>query len=172
MLSIQLWRAGQVDRERFLRLYELYSYDFSEIYQLDVDELGSYGHKDLIGCWSEQDRYPILFRVDEMLGGFAIVDHRSYLTGDSNTWDMAEFFVLRKYRRLGVGSFVAMRLFDMFPGRWEVRQAAKNLGAQAFWRCVISEYTNQAFSEVVLHDERWQGPVQYFASRAASSSLL
>lgn len=166
-MPIEIWQATSADRGRFRRLYELYSYDFSDIYQLDVDDTGSYGTDDLAGCWVESWRIPFLFRVDRKLAGFAIVDRRSHVTSDPDVWDMAEFFVLRKYRRCGIGRYVAEALFAMFPGQWEVRQAAKNMGAQAFWRRVINDYTHSLYTEVIMHDERWHGPVQRFLSGAS-----
>ena len=60
---------------------------------------------------------------------------------------MDEFFVMRKYRRIGVGSAFATRLFDMFPGRWEVAEVAPNTNGAAFWRAVIGKYTDGHFEE-------------------------
>jgi predicted acetyltransferase len=34
---------------------------------------------------------------------------------------MSEFFVLRKYRRQGIGRTAAVELFERFPGPWRVR---------------------------------------------------
>lgn len=69
---------------------------------------------------------------------------------------------MRKYRGRGIGEQVATRIFDLFPGKWEVRQTAKNTGAQAFWRKVMGKYTANRFAEVFLNDDRWHGPVQLF----------
>src|SRR5690349_18686098 len=132
-MSIQIVAASLGERATFSQLYELYSYDFSEIVGLDVGEDGRYGVDDLAGCCSEPWRRPFLIRVDGKLAGFAIVDCRSRLTGDAEIFDMAEFFIMRKYRRQGIGANVAMHLFDRFPGQWEVRQSARNDQAQAFW---------------------------------------
>jgi predicted acetyltransferase len=77
---------------------------------------------------------------------------------------MAEFFILRKFRRQRVGERAAVLLFDRFPGRWEVRQRSSNQPATAFWRSAIGRYTR--FEEELIDDERWRGPVQRFASRA------
>ncbi|MGZ3680674.1 MAG: GNAT family N-acetyltransferase [Ktedonobacterales bacterium] len=115
-MPIELWQAASVDQERFRRLYELYSYDFSDIYQLDVDDTGSYGSDDLTGCWVESWRMPFLFRVDGKPGGFAIVDRRSHMTSDPDVWDMAEFFVLRKYRRRRIGRHVQITLHGAADG--------------------------------------------------------
>ena len=50
---------------------------------------------------------------------------------------MAEFFVMRKYRRLGVGRRTAEEIFSRFPGSWTVRQQHTNSAATAFWRSII-----------------------------------
>ena len=75
---------------------------------------------------------------------------------------IAEFFVMRKYRRMGVGRTAAFAAFEQFPGHWEVSQIFQNLPAQHFWRKVIAEYTHGNYREVVLDNEVWQGPVQTF----------
>ena len=75
---------------------------------------------------------------------------------------IAEFFIMRKYRRRGIGCAVACQIFDRFPGKWEVQQMVSNQRAQFFWRRVIAHYTNGQYHEVTLHDERWHGPVQFF----------
>lgn len=59
-----------------------------------------------------------------------------------NPHNIAEFFVMKKYRRKGVGRVAAMKIFDMFHGGWEISQWINNLPAQNFWGKVIAEYTN------------------------------
>jgi predicted acetyltransferase len=75
-------------------------------------------------------RKAFLFRVEGALAGFALV-----FTGEPH--DIAEFFVLRKYRGRGVGAQAAAFLFGQFPGRWTVRQQLTNPAATAFWRKAI-----------------------------------
>jgi predicted acetyltransferase len=79
---------------------------------------------------------------------------------------VAEFFVMRKYRRKGIGAACAAQAFDLFPRRWEVRQLAANAAATAFWRRAIHRYSDGRFEEALLDDERWRGPVQSFTARA------
>jgi predicted acetyltransferase len=62
---------------------------------------------------------------------------------------MAEFFVLKKYRRRGLGREAAFRLFSMFPGEWHVTQQVPNLAALTFGRKVIREYTQCNYHEKV-----------------------
>jgi len=63
------------------------------------------------------------------LAGFALVHHKSKLSAADDVWDMAEFFVLRRHRRAGVGMRAAHILFETHAGAWEVRQRAANAAA-------------------------------------------
>jgi predicted acetyltransferase len=146
------------------RLFQLYCYDFSETLGLDVGEDGLFVSGRPEGYWTAARYHPFLIRAGGRLAGFAIVDTQSRLTGEP-LWDMNEFFVLRRHRLGGVGARAAAALFDAFPGRWEVREVARNTGAQAFWRKVIGRYTGGRFEEVVRDDETWRGPVQRFEAR-------
>ena len=158
------------DAPTFSSLMQLYMYDFSEFMGLDVGADGRFKEKDVTALWRDARRHPFFIRVDGQLAGFAIVDEHSRLfPAPAN--DMAEFFVLRKYRRLKVGSHAAMCAFDRFTGRWEVRQMARNTMATAFWRQVIGAYSGGSFQELAIDDERWRGPVQIFTSRTPLSKI-
>lgn len=37
-----------------------------------------------------------------------------------------------------------------------------NHGAQAFWRRVIGEFTQERYTELIVADGQWQGVVQQF----------
>jgi predicted acetyltransferase len=161
-MRIEVVAATAEDRPVLANLIQFYLYDFTDFKDWDVQEDGRFGDYGLDGCWTTDDRHPFLIRADGKLAGFAIVDSRSHLTGERGIWDVADFFVLRRYRKRGVGERAARRLFDRFRGRWEVRVMAGNLGAQAFWRTVIGRYTDGRFEEVQWHDSRWRGPVQLF----------
>jgi predicted acetyltransferase len=162
-VSLDIIPVLDSDRERLRALVELYVYDFSELLGFDVGDDGRFATP--LDRWlAEPLREAFFARVDGKLAGFAIVAHASRSSGDARVHDMAEFFVLRKYRRRGVGARVATALFDRFSGPWEVRQRHQNLAATAFWRRVIGDYTGGRFEDLVLDDERWRGPAQRFDS--------
>ena len=89
--------------------------------------------------------YPFVIRVDYLMAGFALV--KQYGERAEPSYDMGEFFVLRKYQRQGVGKAAAGAAFDRLRGLWEVRQLMENGPAVAFWRRAIGEYTEGDFSE-------------------------
>jgi predicted acetyltransferase len=93
-----------------------------------------------------------------------LVARYNYLTGQKDTWVMAEFFIMRKYRRQGIGEYVARQIFNQFPGAWQVGQIYENQSAIVFWRSVINRYSGGDFQEHELNNEIWHGPIQSFIS--------
>ena len=64
-----------------------------------------------------------LIRVRGRVAGFALVTRGSPATADPLDLDLAEFFVLRSYRRSGVGRRAAVLLWNSLPAHWIVRVA-------------------------------------------------
>jgi predicted acetyltransferase len=145
---IEIVDAAEAQRDVLRHLGELYQYDFSEFDGEDVGDDGRYGFEHLERCWIEPDRVPLLVRVDGHWAGFVLVH-----TGTPH--DIAEFFVMRKFRRSGVGTYVARAVFARFPGDWQVRQVRQNPRASEFWRRAIPV----PFEE----DANEEGPVQQFS---------
>jgi predicted acetyltransferase len=168
-VNVQVTVAGPEDQPRLDALLELYVYDFSALLGIDVGDDGRFRAPPLDEYFTDPRRHAFLIRVDGKLAGFALVQQRSRLSGDEAVCDMAEFFVMRRYRRRGVGERVAAWLFDRFAGPWEVREKPENEAATAFWRRAIGRYTGGRFEELLLGDERWRGPVQRFDSRQAAA---
>src|SRR4051794_31250961 len=100
-MDVQVAAAGHDEQRVLGALFELYTYDFSEILDLDVGEDGRFQVPALDAYWADPGHHPFLIRVDAKLAGFALVQERSRLTGDDGVRDMAEFFVMRRYRRRG-----------------------------------------------------------------------
>jgi predicted acetyltransferase len=148
-MHVEVLAATVDDRVALANLLELYLYDFTEFTGTDVGDDGRFGYSLLDRYWTDADRHPFLIRADGQLAGFALVRA-------GRPHDMAEFFVLRKYRGRGVAEHAARVLFARFPGEWQVRELAANARATAFWRRAIP----YPFTE----DENDRGPVQHFHS--------
>ncbi len=129
-------------------LLELYSHDLSAAFSLDLGADGRFGYEQLPLYWSEPDRrFPFLLRHGHLLAGFALVTRGSPLSDDPNVFDVAEFFVVRRYRRCGTGRQAATALWNRFAVHWIVRVLEENREGRQFWANVIGEYTNGVFLE-------------------------
>jgi predicted acetyltransferase len=85
---------------------------------------------------------------------------------------LAEFFILRKYRRLGIGSQAAKLVFERFPGRWEMAVMKNNRPALSFWRCTIAAVIPENVEECEGDGNRWLGTVFCFRAGASRSDSL
>ena len=111
----------------------MYAHDFSEFHEIELGEDGRFGYKDLPRYFHEPNRRAFLVRVDSKLAGLVLVKRGSGLSGDETIWDMAEFFVVRRYRRRGIGTYVAHEVWRQVTGLWEVRVMELNYTAHLFW---------------------------------------
>jgi predicted acetyltransferase len=157
--GLDVRRAAPADRLPLQRMLELYQHDLSDIWDQDLDVRGEIGYA-LDRYWRDPACVPHVFTVGEAYAGFALVDNAVKLPGGQHWMD--QFFVMRKYRRRGVGAAAAAAVFSAHPGRWQVGQMTANLAAQAFWRRTISACTGGRFTEDVLASGWWQGVVQRF----------
>jgi predicted acetyltransferase len=153
------------------RLLQLYKYDFSEFAAIgsphgELDEEGRFAYPGLEIYWQDSGRIPLLIRADDRLAGFVLVHQWSAL-GLPLDHGVAEFFVLRKYRRARVGTRTALLIFRRYPGHWEVPVAWYNPPALAFWRRVTEEAAPGKVKEVAGDGKRWTGPVLCFATRTS-----
>jgi len=150
-LDFRIIPALQEDEPILANMLELYIHDFGEFVDVKLGADGRFGYPHLQSFFSESDRHPFIIRVDDDLAGFAFVCRGSRVGNDPEVWDMAEFFIVRGFRRLGLGTRVAHEIWKRFPGKWEVRVIDQNRKAVAFWTSAIGEYlgepANPAFFE-------------------------
>jgi predicted acetyltransferase len=169
-MRIELDAVDPADLTVLDNLMQLYKYDFSEFEGEDVGPRGRYPFIGFESFFDKRSPHAYVIRADGNIAGFAMAYRDDGLRDeDETTWWMHEFFVMRKYRKRGVGERVATQLFEEFGGAWEVGQVPTNSGARAFWRKVIGRYTSGDYEEFALDDDRWRGTVQYFRAGGRSS---
>jgi predicted acetyltransferase len=160
-------------RHVIANLIQLYKYDFSEFAEIgspygEVGSDGRYTYDGLDSYWQEEGRFALTTHADARLAGFILVNRWSALNRQLDH-SVGEFFVLRKYRRLGVGSRAARILFERWPGRWEVGVARYNKPALSFWQKAIPAAVDGDVEECAGDGERWPGPVLCFDNRGRRS---
>lgn len=157
--GVSLTPATPSDQILLANLLELYTHDLSAIFpnvQLGPD--GRFGYPALSLYSSDpQRRLPFIIRWAGRIAGFVLVQRLSDPRGDPPVYDVAEFFVLRPYRRSGVGRQAACLLWNQLAGQWTVRVAEANRPALAFWTPVIAAYAAGTASDstVVREGRTW-----------------
>jgi predicted acetyltransferase len=137
-------RRSEVAAVRWL--VQLYIYDLGGVYW-DVEPNGAFAparwHRRF---WTGAGRQLFIMRIRGRLAGFVLVRQRAQFAG-AGAREIAEFFVLRKYRRRGVGTRAALNVFARFPGRWELAELSWNVPAQRFWRRIIRRIAVGGYTE-------------------------
>jgi ribosomal-protein-alanine N-acetyltransferase len=118
-----------------------YVYDLSEFCGdetgWEFPETGLYECFDLRPYFEDAHSHPYFIRVAGELAGFAIVDTKG--SSPEVEFNMAQFFVHRKFKGRGIGADAAGQCFTRFPGLWEVNVIPANRAAFAFWRRLIHQ---------------------------------
>ena len=106
-MQYELTPASLQDLPVAQNLAAFYIYDMSEFLGWPCPESGLFGGCDeFFEDWQAEKNHPYLVRCGGELAGFAGVK----ATEDGHC--VQEFFILRKFRRHGVGRQVAVGLFD------------------------------------------------------------
>ena len=90
---------------------------------------------------NNREAYFIKEQETNKILGFAMVNQYMQKSGEGHS--IAEFMIIPKYRRLKLGKRVAIELFKLHKGIWEVKPSYKNESAYLFWKNVIDEDTNK-----------------------------
>ncbi|MDR0298705.1 MAG: GNAT family N-acetyltransferase [Streptococcaceae bacterium] len=158
--------AVKLEEKEILRnLLEKYLYEFSQYCDETLDSQGLIGYKYLDNYWQEEKRWPFFIKVDGKLAGFVLINDfpESGLVTD---FTLAEFFVIYKYRREGIGSWVVGEIFKRFRGTWQLKYHPKNIISEAFWTKVVaaadSDFQLRTDLEEAMYDLNTQGQVLIF----------
>ncbi len=151
LTNIQVLPATDADYSVVQNLSSYYTYDFTEYLGMPCPESGRFdgGCDEMLAGWKAGYSYLFVIRVGGELAGFAAV------ALDKPEYCMQEFFILRKFRRQGVGQAVAHRLFDQFAGKWRVGLFIANTPALHFWPSAIQQYIGAERLQVDECDSPW-----------------
>jgi len=156
-MKIEIRLAELAERLIVRNLMELYQYDFSELDGTDLDDHGEYGYYDLDCFWVNKAWSAYVIKVDDRWAGFVLTNDEIYRPG--NTRAIVEFFVVRKYRGLGVGRKAAIDIMSQCPARWEIRVIQENQAAEAFWESLLNTAWPIGYQRAMLNNKEWHGPI-------------
>ncbi len=155
-LEFSLIKVTDSDYSLIQNLIRFYIYDMSEFMGWVCPSTGLFGGVDdqpyYFGHIPENNEalWPEGWRcigfkiiINNEIAGFCLV--RLFKHNGKQLNDIGEFFILRKFRKKGLGQAVSHSVFDMYPDHWQVRQLLENIPAQRFWEKTIHNYTYGQF---------------------------
>jgi predicted acetyltransferase len=126
--------------------------------------LGEVGHREpdqLFRWFGDPNTFPLVILRSSVPVGFALVVRGGIGAGEGAgpparapaEYRMAEFFITRAMRRLGIGATAVRLIFSRFAGRWEISEYLRNAAAVSFWRRVVASYTRGDYRERIINGE-------------------
>ena len=148
--SVRLVPVGIANYHTIQNMARFYVYDMSEYlgHQTgwEIPLNGLYECIDFKMYWDNpKTQFPFLIYCGDEIAGFVIIDKRG-MNPDVD-FNVAQFFIIRKFKRAGIGRRIAVDCFNQFIGKWNVMCLPENVGAYKFWSSVIREYTQGQFEE-------------------------
>ena len=147
-----LFEVQEKDKDIIYNLMQLYTYELSffedETTNFQLLENGLFKVSKYIDLyWTQTERHPYILKCDGQIAGFVL--ERFNKDGMN---EIAEFFVLNRYRNLGAGTFMASEMFKKYKGKWEIQTLLKNKKAQKFWRKVVKSASNGNYEERFIRE--------------------
>lgn len=149
---VELVQTGPDQADLIRNLYQFYAYESSDWEQEDVEADGRfYLHEEhLVRYWQEPDWSANLLLVDGFIAGFLLVE-ASELPG-MDALELADLFILKKYRRQGLGRALVTQVLTSGVRDWLVRFYQDDATALAFWQAVLQDLP-RAVQQIELADE-------------------
>jgi predicted acetyltransferase len=139
-MDIVIELVKKEEKEILRNLLEKYNYEFSQYDNRDVNEIGLYGYDYLDNYWTEENRFPFFIKKNNKLAGFVMINDYPEIKMETN-YTMSEFFILYKYRRIGIGKYAVKYILNKYKGKWQLKYHPKNKASKNFWIKIIDEYT-------------------------------
>ncbi|MCK9799487.1 GNAT family N-acetyltransferase [Pseudomonas sp. MAFF 302030] len=135
--TLELVQTGPEQAELIRNLYQFYAYESSDWEQEDVEVDGRfYIHEEhLARYWQDPQWSANLLLVNGFIAGFMLIE-RSELPG-LHALELADLFILKRYRRQGIGRALATQVLSSGDSDWLVRFYDQDEVSQAFWRTVL-----------------------------------
>ena len=142
-LNIKIQKGTKENLKIARNLVHYYIYDMGIPMGWDPREDGVFdGCDEMAENWTNEKYHSYLIYNGEIPIGFAVVKE---LDENEIEYEIEEFFVLRRYRKKNIGKKIAVKLFESFKGRWQIRILKQNTPAISFWKRVLTTYTNNKY---------------------------
>lgn len=105
--------------------------------------------------WNEPGRQAVFIMNPQEVVGFVLINKWTVEEAFGAEYSIAEFYVRPAFRRQRAGSKAVRMITEQYTGKWEIRQAADDGPAVAFWRSVVNDLSGGDYRETEkVSDER------------------
>lgn len=148
-MEYQLEKVTLDKKDVLYNLLQFALYDGSQFIENELNEKGNFNYTWFDNYFTDANRKSYFIKNDYKYIGFVMINEN--LKFNNSGKSVAEFLIMPQYRRNHIGKKVAMEIFNMYPGWWEVEPIENSESAYNFWKKTIEEYTSNDFE---IKDEK------------------
>lgn len=120
-------------------LMTVYLHDLSGFADdLKVNKCGKFEYEGLELYFTKEELKPYLIYLKDDIVGFVLLNTGKYVPQDID-FSIHEFFILKGFRRRGIGAIATKKLFDSYRGKYRIDQLANNKPVINFWKNVYKD---------------------------------
>lgn len=155
----------RVERDKFNileNLMDLYLQDLSAFSkELNVNAQGKFVYEGLEYYLSENELRPFFIYYNDELAGFVLLNSGKFVP-IAVDYSIHEFFILKAFRKNGIGKRAAKIIFNEYPGIYKIEQLNGNYAATEFWKAVYKENSIK-YNEMLEKSDGEEYMIQIFS---------
>ncbi|MBR2564027.1 MAG: GNAT family N-acetyltransferase [Paenibacillus sp.] len=154
---ILITKAEQQDKSILKNVMTLFLHDLSEFNQdIEMNPQNGLFELDVLDWFFEKEGLtPYFIRLhDQKIIGFILVQSGSFSNQEFADYVLNSFFIMKNYRRQGLGRAACKELFKHLPGRYAVGQLTTNIPAIQFWKNVYTSFDIDFYEQEEKEDSQ------------------
>ncbi|WP_179281108.1 GNAT family N-acetyltransferase [Paenibacillus sp. XY044] len=160
---MKITRVEKSDKDILKQLIALFLHDLSEFNRdLEMNSSNGLFEFDVLDWFFEKDGLTpyFIYKKDKIIG-FILLQSGPFSNQKFADYVLNSFFILKKYRRQGLGKEACKAFFTQLPGRYAVSQIKTNTPAIQFWRNIYESFYIEFYEKEEL-EEGHEVIYQYF----------
>lgn len=142
-MKYKLEKVSLDKKDILYNLLQFALYDGSMYIENQLNEKGEFNYTWFDNYFTDNDREAFFIKNEDNYLGFVMINEN--LKFNDLGKSVAEFLIMPQYRRNHIGKRVAMEIFDMYRGIWEIEPIENSIEAYNFWKKTIQEYTDDEY---------------------------
>jgi len=154
LTMMQITKVDQSGEATLRHLMTLFLHDLSEFNDdLEINPgSGLFEFDNLEWFFEKEGLTPFFILHEEKIIGFILLQSGPFSNQEISDYLLNSFFILRKYRRRGLGREACKVFFKQFPGRYAISQMKSNIPAIHFWKSIYRSFEIDTFEKEEIED--------------------
>jgi predicted acetyltransferase len=160
---MQITKVEQNGKDILRQLITLFLHDLSEFNSdLEINQSNGLFEFDVFEWFFEKEGLtPFFIHEEDKIIGFILLQSGQFSNQEFADYVLNSFFIIKKYRRRGLGKEACKEFFKQFPGRYAISQVKTNTPAIHFWKSIYKSFSIEFYEKEEI-EEGHEVIYQYF----------